>query len=274
MLNRIDARPVNVGYGLDVRRGRLKSSAGHYLVAVLDDGLISGPTYSREAYKSVLQSLPLGWNVMAYPGFYRSIVDSHLKIGRIVSLTASTSLGDLGKKALVMSPLQASAYGADAVAVHASFGRADEGDMIISMSSAIQDAHAIGLPVLVAAYARAIDGAPLEDSRAQAHAALCAAELDADLVKVPWPGSRQGLEFVVRAVAPTPVLLAGGAVRENDDLDNFARIALDAGCSGLCVGRRLLASQPERALANLSSVFGVGHAEGDEVCVGLGPSAL
>lgn len=261
-------QPASGSYGLDVRRARLRSSSGHYLVAVLDDGLISGPTYSREAYKSVLGSLVSDWNVMAYPGFYRSVVKSDLKIGRIVSLTASTSLGDVGKKAMVMSPLQAAAYGADAVAVHVSFGRNDEGDMIMSMSSALQEAHAIGLPVLVAAYARGADGSPLEDSLAQAHAALCAAELDADLVKVPWPGTRQGLEFVVQAVAPTPVLLAGGAVQEGDDLHTFARVALDAGCAGLCIGRRLLASRPDYALATLSSVFGLG--QGGEYGVGRG----
>lgn len=242
-------------YGRAVRLARLQNALGYYLVAVLDDGLISGPAFPRDRYRAVLQALPASWNVMAYPGFYRTTVNPEAKFGRIVSISSSTAMGDVGRKAIVMSPLQAVAYGADAIAVHVSFGRKDEGDMVANMSAVIQESHAMGLPVLVAAYARDSDGVPLEDARAQAHAALCAAELDADLVKTPWPGSAQGLGFVVSAVAPTPVLLAGGMARENDDLAMFARTTLEVGCAGLCIGRRLLASEPDLALQSLMSIF-------------------
>jgi DhnA family fructose-bisphosphate aldolase class Ia len=77
------------------------------------------------------------------------------------------------------------------------------------------------------------------DPEAVSHAARIAAELGADLVKVTYTGSAASFRKVTSG-CPIPVLIAGGEKAETDkEVFENVRGALDAGGSGVCIGRNV-----------------------------------
>ena len=232
-------------YGGLCRLGRLRGRTGKYLIAVLDDGLISGSYIKPSLIESIARHAADSgaWCLMAYPGLFDLFVPSDLKVARIINISASTTLENIAAKQLVISSKAALLHGADAVTIHASFGVPGEGKMIRRLARTIEKARAYGLPVIAATYVRDLDGNPIQDAHLQAHAARCAMELGATFIKAPWPGSIAGLEMMVAAVAPVPLLLAGGAATSALNSPELARDAFQAGCSGLCFGRRLTSAE-------------------------------
>lgn len=244
-------------YGNLCRLGRLRGQSGKYLVAVLDDGLVSGAYIKPSVIQSIAKHAADSgaWCLMAYPGLFEIFIPSDLKVGRIINISASTTLQNVALKQLVVSSTTALQHGADAVTVHASFGVPGEGKMLRRLAQTIEKARGYGLPIIAATYARDLDGNPIQDAALQAHAARCAMELGADFIKAPWPGSVTGLEKMVAAVAPVPLLLAGGAVSSTLNSFDLARYAFQAGCSGLCFGRRLTsAKDPSRVMEQIEQL--------------------
>jgi 2-amino-4,5-dihydroxy-6-oxo-7-(phosphonooxy)heptanoate synthase len=89
------------------------------------------------------------------------------------------------------------------------------------------------------------------DPTVLSHVVNIAADLGADLVKTSMalPAERMA---EVTASCPIPVLVAGGPAADADPdgsgLVAHARAALDAGCAGLAVGRRVFTSPTPRSL--------------------------
>lgn len=71
-----------------------------------------------------------------------------------------------------------------------------------------------------------------------AHAARIAFELGADVVKVPIPSNPRHLEDLTRSL-PVPVLLMGGPVTDPALLLSLIADALNAGASGVALGRNI-----------------------------------
>ncbi|MEU4385576.1 hypothetical protein [Promicromonospora sp. NPDC023805] len=237
---------------------RLRNAAGSYLFAVLDDGYVSGPHENQAAAGAVASTAhALGFSaVMGYPGFFRSQFSDIPSVGRVVNVAGSTVRHDVASKVIVTSVAEAIRCAADAVAVHVSLGVPNEGVMLAQLGHVVADAHGFGLPVLAASYARSQDGVPILDASQQAHAARCALELGADIIKVPWPGSRDGLRRIVAAVDPLPVVLAGGPPGPDSETTSRVAEAKEAGVSGLCIGRRLLsASNPASTITQIVEIF-------------------
>jgi 2-amino-4,5-dihydroxy-6-oxo-7-(phosphonooxy)heptanoate synthase len=101
------------------------------------------------------------------------------------------------------------------------------------------------------AYARGPRMASSFDPTVLSHVVNIAADLGADLVKTSMalPAERMA---EVTASCPIPVLVAGGPAADADPdgsgLVAYARAALDAGCAGLAVGRRVFTSPTPRSL--------------------------
>jgi len=157
----------------------------------------------------------------------------------IIHLSAGTLLGTRpASKVLVCGVARAIALGADAVSVQIGFGDPQEERMLADAGSVVDEADRYGLPVLIMAYppgATAGTAVPMEVS----HAARAAAEVGADLVQVPHPGSAEDVRAIVRG-CPVPVLAAGGP--RNASPHAFVEAvgaALAGGAAGLVVGRNL-----------------------------------
>ncbi|MGA9078254.1 MAG: hypothetical protein WB383_07985 [Acidimicrobiales bacterium] len=85
-------------------------------------------------------------------------------------------------------------------------------------------------------------------------AARIAYEVGCDIVKIEWPGSEAALARVVKA-CPAPIVVAGGDHVPEDEFVLMARGVVNAGGSGLVVGRNIVqATKREELVRELSSV--------------------
>lgn len=226
--------------GIHCRLRRLQGPGGRIFLFAADHGLPAGPLPGledpREAFAALAGSPVTGF--LINPGIVR-FVPLEAKAPLIVHLSAGTLLGSSPtSKVLACSVVRALSLGADAVSVQIHFGDDAEGRMLSDAGTVVDEADSLGLPVLVQAYP---PGAArgTADPEATAHAARAAAEIGADLVQVPHPGTAERVRSVVRG-CPVPVLAAGGPRAPGPDAFlEAARAAISGGTAGISVGRNL-----------------------------------
>lgn len=162
---------------------------------------------------------------------------------------------------MLLSGPEAAAMGADAMVLFLVLGNQDDSvtaDNAAAVARAAQEAHAVGLPVIVEAVlwgSRAQDQA---DEGAITYVSRLAAELGADAVKTQYTGDPLSMRRVVES-CPVPVLLLGGP--KSDDLDELTRSSKDAlstGARGLVYGRNVW--QGGDTLAAARRLHGLVHA--------------
>ena len=86
----------------------------------------------------------------------------------IVNVTASTTRANHTHKRLVGGVADAVALGAEAVAVHANVGSANEGDMLMTIARTARECEHYGMPLLAIMYPRTefgAEGCSYEDLR-------------------------------------------------------------------------------------------------------------
>jgi len=87
------------------------------------------------------------------------------------------------------------------------------------------------------------------------YAARLGLELGADVVKVKYPGSAEAMGEAVRMAGPTKVVMSGGTMRDDKAFLRNVADAIDAGATGLAVGRNVFQrDDPERILDALEAV--------------------
>lgn len=123
--------------------------------------------------------------------------------------------------------------------------------MIERMGELNRQAHQLGLPSFGMVYARGehlrIQEGDLTGG--QAHGVRLAFELGCDAAKSVWTGDHESFQQVANA-APIPVLVAGGPASGNAKaILELIRQALDAGASGICMGRQIFAHPQMERLA-------------------------
>lgn len=232
--------------GLDLRLRRLLPPSGRRLFAVpLDHSVSMGPIAGLESSgRAARELVRAGADLLIVTkGSVRQVVPELLPSTALgVHVSASTGLSpapDL--KRLVGTAAEAVALGADLLSVQVNFGVEGEGQMLADLGTAVDGAHGLGLPVLCMTY---VKGDRAAETGALAHAARASADLGADLVKVPHPGTIEALRQLVRTT-PVPVLLGGG-IRMDDERAALDRIrqAMETGIAGLCAGRNLFQREP------------------------------
>ena len=130
-----------------------------------------------------------------------------------------------------------------------------------------QDAHRLGMPLIVWAYPRgtSIDAKGGKDSfYAVDYAARTASELGADVVKVNFPhpdkhsgvpeaylaevSAQQAIDAVVRSANRTLLLVSGGERAGDDAMVEKARESMEAGATGLIFGRNVWQREHDESL--------------------------
>ncbi|MCI4336511.1 MAG: hypothetical protein L3K17_04870 [Thermoplasmata archaeon] len=126
------------------------------------------------------------------------------------------------------------------------FGAPEEAAMLSDLGVAVDQARALGLPLMCMSYVKRATPVTVEDLR---HAARATADLGADIVKTSYPGTEEGFRAVVRST-PVPVLIGGG-VRTDDEpaFLHLVQQSIAAGGAGICIGRNLFQRQPVGPLA-------------------------
>ncbi|MBU1002042.1 MAG: 2-amino-3,7-dideoxy-D-threo-hept-6-ulosonate synthase [Proteobacteria bacterium] len=183
-------------------------------------------------------------------------------IGLIVHLSASTVLSPFpNAKTLTGTVEDAIKLGADAVSVHVNIGDETERDMLSDLGRMASRASDWGMPILAMVYAR---GPKIEneyDPGIVAHCARVGMELGADVVKVPYTGDPESFLRVTEGVC-VPVVIAGGPKLDSSrDLFVMVRDSLQAGGSGLSIGRNIF--QADRPYHLIKALHGVVHSDWD-----------
>jgi DhnA family fructose-bisphosphate aldolase class Ia len=237
--------------GSAIRLGRLfqRQSRRSFIVA-LDHGLTLGvPQGAEDLPAAVDRSMacqPDG--VLLSPGMARAAADRFTSreapalLIRIDFILNHPFVDDLGEQYRVLiSPTEAASLGADAVTMFLMVG-ASSGELFADNAAAVakaaQEAHRIGLPLIVEAV---LWGSRIEDKKEADRLAFgcrVAAELGADAIKTEYTGDAASMAKIIQGCG-LPVLVLGGAKGSLDTLYQGTRSALDAGARGVIIGRNI-----------------------------------
>ncbi len=237
--------------GTEIRMRRLFPSAARGLFAVpLDHSVTLGPIEGIESTAPLARELAqAGADLLIVPpGGVRSVAPSLEPTTRLgVHLSASTSLGSTQhRKVAVAEVADAVGLGADLVSVQVNFGVPEEPEMIEALGRTARDCRRWGIPLLAMVYVVRPGPVPPAEVR---HAARAAADLGADLVKIPYPGDPGEFARTV-ATTPVPVLIGGGPKTDTEEaLVGTVRAVRAAGGAGICIGRKLFQRPPVGPLA-------------------------
>jgi 2-amino-4,5-dihydroxy-6-oxo-7-(phosphooxy)heptanoate synthase len=229
--------------GHRIRMGRLDRHGGRRLVVPLDHSVTDGPIAPAAAFGPLVSALAAGGAdaVVLHKGTVRAVDRSAFAtMSLIVHLSASTARApDPDAKYLVASVEEALRLGADACSVHVNIGSIDESRQVSDLATAAEACDRWGMPLLAMMYVRGPRIENPRDPRLLAHAATIAADLGADLVKLPFAGSVAAMAEVIDGCS-VPVLVAGGPrLADTDALLSYVEDALLAGAAGLAMGRNL-----------------------------------
>jgi fructose-bisphosphate aldolase / 2-amino-3,7-dideoxy-D-threo-hept-6-ulosonate synthase len=160
-------------------------------------------------------------------------------VGLILHFSVSTELNptDGNEKVSVNNVQTAMKMGADAVSIHVNFGSETEAEQLRVFGKIATNCLEWGMPLLVMAYPR---GPKIKDPNAVENVkkvARIAAELGADIIKVPYTGDAKSFKEVVDGALGVPVVIAGG--EKGDDLAALKNVegAIKAGGAGVAMGR-------------------------------------
>lgn len=225
-----------------------------YLFVPLDHSVSDGPVVPRDRWRDLVHAVVRGGAdaIIVHKGRVRTIDPAVLGgCALIVHLSAGTAhMADVNAKVLVGEVDEALRLGADAVSVHVNIGSDTESRQLADLGTVAAACDSWNVPLVVMAYARGPRIVDPKDPALLAHVVNIAADLGADIVKT---NLADDMTEVV-ASCPIPVIVAGGPASAHS-LAGHARVAMDAGCAGLAVGRRVFTSPaPMHLVAELASI--------------------
>ena len=233
---------------------RLVAADGRTVVVALDHALTAGHVAGLRRPAQLLRDLAAAGAdaVIAAPGSARLAHQVAPQLPVLMTVDyygTATTPGDAGaleQHALLYSAAHAKALGAAGLKCLWVHGRRDPEAQLAALRATarlVEEARAVGLPVMVEAVLWGGDLAPAREHEGElvAHAARMAFELGADLIKVALPDDVAPLADVAAAL-PVPIVAMGGPVADPRDLFARIRTVLDAGVRGVALGRNVWAA--------------------------------
>ncbi|MFE0106905.1 2-amino-3,7-dideoxy-D-threo-hept-6-ulosonate synthase [Streptomyces sp. NPDC059009] len=245
--------------GKSVRLARLsRPGDGRFLFVPLDHSVSDGPVASAAGFAELVTDIAAGGAdaIVVHKGRARMIPPQLMaSCSLVVHLSASTAHApDTNAKVLVGDVEEAVRLGADAVSVHVNIGSDTEAAQLTDLGTVASACERFGIPLMAMIYPRGPRVSDPQDPTLLAHVANIAADLGVDIVKTVLASPPERMAEVV-AASPLPIVVAGGGSTDQS-LFEFAATALEAGCSGLAVGRRVFTSpSPEKAVRELTSLI-------------------
>jgi DhnA family fructose-bisphosphate aldolase class Ia len=229
---------------------RIFGPDGRAVIIALDHGLIDGPCSGFERPGDTIAAVVAGGPdaILTSYGIARSFAAELEGVGLILrsdgseSNLGAPSTGSVGQFFGVEDALR---VGADALAVTALPGSPAEAATLRNLAHTISEAHRSDLPVMAEMVPGGFDAPPeLRRAEAVAFAARLGAELGADFIKAPY------CEDFLRVASSTfaPVVILGGS--KGSEVNALANIrdAVDAGASGVAMGRNVFQSENPTAM--------------------------
>jgi 2-amino-4,5-dihydroxy-6-oxo-7-(phosphooxy)heptanoate synthase len=236
--------PFNESFARRLRLDRMyRHNDQRLLVVPLDHSITDGPILGDLRLDNLLGCLADNRvdAVVLHKGSLRHVDHRWFaRMSLIVHLSASTMHApDPDAKYLVAGVEEALRAGADAVSVHVNLGSRQEMRQVSDLASVADACDRWNVPLLAMMYPR---GPGIDNPRSPelvAHAVTLAADLGADLVKVPVPDPIGAMTEITRS-SPIPILAAGGPRRKDlDGLIADAECVLRTGVTGFAMGRNI-----------------------------------
>jgi predicted phospho-2-dehydro-3-deoxyheptonate aldolase len=239
--------------GKQLRLKRMRTSpSGRMVIFPLDHGVSCGPIHGLGRMGSVIDmGSRCGVDALVlHKGMIAFLDEVPTRLPSIfMHLSASTSLGpQFHHKVVVGTVEEGLRRGADGVSVHINLSDAQEPEMLRELGRVGSACAKWQMPLLVMMYVRGeLAPSPLPDS-AIAHSARVAAELGADLIKIPAPADDAVLAEIAASL-PVPVVVAGGS--KTDEPESFLKrlgSILETGVQGVAIGRNIFQRREPEAL--------------------------
>lgn len=166
------------------------------------------------------------------------------KIPLILKLNGKTNLN----KGEAYSPQicevdEAIELGASAVGYTIYPGSEFENKMFKEFGKIVRDAHSHNVPAIAWVYPR---GKSIKDEDVPetiAYATRIGLELEADMVKVKYSGSKESFRWAVKAAGKTKVVLSGGEKIDEKGFLKILKDVMEAGAAGAAIGRNIWKSK-------------------------------
>jgi len=262
----------NVSLGKYIRLMRLfRHAADRLFIVPLDHSITTDPITPHADFGETLRVLSSNGvdAIVLHKGRSRCFNPAvYSSLSLIVHLSASTAHApDPNAKRVVSSVEEALALGADAVSVHVNIGSSSESDQLWELSQTAKSCELWGIPLLAMMYPRGAKFSAPYDPSVLAHLANIAADVGADLVKIPYPGSPSAMERIASS-CPIPILIAGGDKVSEEEFLHTVSEALVGGASGVAAGRNVfLARDPGVAARKISALV---HSHGTNTSMVVG----
>ncbi len=237
------------------KRRRIKKIIrnGRTIIVPMDHG-VSKPVEGLEDVDGVLRKIDgIADAVVLHKGIVRrSEYVSKMDMGLIIHLSASTSLVEPNEKVIVTSVEKAIKLGADAVSVHVNIGSRTEKYQLRDLGMISEVCDDWGMPLLAMIYPRG-KGIDERDPELVKHAVRIGYELGADIVKTNYTDSETFKKIVESA--DIPIVIAGGAKKDEFMLLREVKDAISAGACGVAIGRNVFQHKnPERIAKALKMI--------------------
>jgi len=150
----------------------------------------------------------------------------------------------------VCSVAHAVSLGAKGVGYTIYLGSGLEAEMFAEFGRIQEEAHAKGVPAIAWIYPRGVAVQNDTSKEIVSYAARSGLELGADAVKIKYTGDPVSFSWAVKAAAGVKVFMSGGPkAPTDDDFLNQVKGVMEAGGTGLAVGRNVWQNQDPLAMA-------------------------
>ncbi len=217
--------------------------SGRTVMLAIDHGYFQGPTTGLERIDITIKPLvPFADALMCTRGILRSVINPECNNPVVMRASGGPSiLKDLSNEQIAVNMEDALRMNVSAVAVQVFVGGECETQTINNMTRLVDEGMRYGMPVLgVTAVGKDL----ARDSRYIGLASRMLAELGAAIIKTYYCDD---FDKVV-AACPVPIIIAGGKKLGEFEALSMARNAIDAGASGVDMGRNIFQSDAPEAM--------------------------
>jgi DhnA family fructose-bisphosphate aldolase class Ia len=242
--------PTLADLGIGKRLSRLfDPQSGNAIIIAIDHGIFSGAVPGLEDLAKVARACAEGGAdaIQVGPGGARAIAQVMIdapRLSLVLRLDNTTAYRHPRPKricsGLLASIEDAAQAGADVAVINyldLTDDPEEERDNLVRAAQAAAAARRAGMPIMIEPLAMGGPGESVTEPATVARIARMAAELGADVLKVDYPGSDDGVRRLVGSV-PVPVLIRGGP--KTDDPSALLRAverAVSLGVRGVVFGR-------------------------------------
>lgn len=254
----VDTKSTQLAAGKSIRMGRIMGPNGRVVIVALDHGVcgVRHLDALAEPDQFIREMAAVGADcVLVTPGTARRFASAFGRIGVVIRIdggpTSATGRWDNIRPMIEVEDAQR--LGADGVVAMGLIGTDTEEESLRYLAAIVAECDRLGM-VLIAEMLPGGLGATEISTDQLAVAAHVAAELGADIVKLPYRGPYGEFRSVTENCY-RPIVVLGGPKREDGNIFADLEGAMQAGAAGVAIGRNVWGdSKPSEVAARLVDI--------------------